>query len=570
MKNLKLQTIVLLIAMVLSVQTRAQNQVSIPRIEAMPDLPQPYHMVDWHAAAVLFDSIAYDFNRKGEYEPFIWLDDSKHNLPQQTFGLFTVIGDVRQGPGKNPEYHEALCSLGSLLGAGLSGIDKTRQNGYNFVKMSQSYFNSDNGWNIFMNNTNPSVAMLGGGYGRDWWYDVFPNVLFFGVSYLFPSVENTKVLQHTVAEQFYKADSTLHGNYDYSFFDYAKMKGMRNSIPYQQDAAAGHAYVLFCAWNQFGDPRYLEGCKSALDALLNQKESRFYEVLMPYGAYVAARLNAEQGTSYDVAKIINWTFDGCTSSTGRTGWGVIASTWGPYDVYGIQGSITDGGGYGFLMNTFDLAWPLIPLVKYDSRYARAIGKWMLNASNAARLFYPYEIDDGHQWLPRKKELTHGAIAYEGLRKTDFYKSDRLKDVSPVAQGDGPQWYKDEPDVSMFSLYSSAQVGIFGSIIRTTNVKGILQLNCNATDFYRHDAYPTFLYYNPFKDAKTVVFDSVSSQNPDLYDIITHKIVSVKAGSSTILVIPGNTAMVIVVLPHHVAIQKKDGKYFAGSKIISYQ
>ena len=43
---------------------------------------------------------------------------------------------------------------------------------------------------------------------------------------------------------------------------------------------------------------------------------------------VAAKLNAEQGTNYDITKIINWTFDGCTSTTGRTGWGVIEGQWG--------------------------------------------------------------------------------------------------------------------------------------------------------------------------------------------------------------------------------------------------
>ncbi|WP_296298707.1 hypothetical protein [Lentimicrobium sp.] len=29
--------------------------------------------------------------------------------------------------------------------------------------------------------------------------------------------------------------------------------------------------------------------------------------------------------------------------------GVIADKWGDFDVSGMQGSITDGGGYGFFM-----------------------------------------------------------------------------------------------------------------------------------------------------------------------------------------------------------------------------
>ncbi|MCO5258257.1 MAG: YugN-like family protein [Lentimicrobium sp.] len=42
------------------------------------------------------------------------------------------------------------------------------------------------------------------------------------------SVENTENIQRTVAEQFIKPIPVLGGNYDYSYFDYARMKGMRN------------------------------------------------------------------------------------------------------------------------------------------------------------------------------------------------------------------------------------------------------------------------------------------------------------------------------------------------------
>ncbi len=546
------------------------KQIGISRIDIMPNLPEPFKIMDWEEQAHHFDQYVFNPDLKGEYMPFIWLDSARRNSNQTLFGLYTAIGDIRQGPKGSAEFHEALCTMGSLLGAGLVGIDKTNQNGYNYVKMTQGYFNSANGWNIMMNNTNATVARLGGGYGRDWWYDVFPNVLFYSLCDIFPNVVQADSLQHLIAEQFFKADSVLNGNYDYSFFDYSRMQGMSSHIPHQQDAAAGHAYVLLCAYEKFGDARYLHGARSAMDAFVNQKESRFYEVLMPFGALVAARLNAEHEGHYDIKKILDWTFDGCKAGDGRTGWGVIAERWGDYDVHGLQGSITDGGGYAFLMNSFDLVWPLVPLVRYDPRYAETIGKWMLNVTNAARLFYPYEIDDQHQWLPTRKEITKNVIAYEGLRKEDFtYKKASLSGASPVALGDGPQWAKGQPETSMFSLYSSAQVGILGAIVKQTNVERILQLDCNATDFYQTHSFPTYLYYNPYDSLKSVCFNNPNETAVDLYDILQHDYVGKGIANEGCFDIGGTSARVIVVLPAGTKITSNGNQYQVCDKVVAY-
>jgi hypothetical protein len=544
-------------------------QTSLPRIDQMPDLPQPLKIIDWKKKTIQFDSLAFNFNNTATYGPLIWLDSSRRNIDQVTFGLYTVIGDVRQGPKKNNgEFHEALTSLNALVSAGLMGINKTNQHGFNFVKMSQNYFNSDTKWNIVMNNTNPAVAMAGGGYGRDWWYDVYPNVLYYGVAALFPDVENTEFIQHMVAEQFFKADSVLKGNYDYSYFDYAQMKGMRNQVPLQQDAAGGHAWVLYAAFQKFGDARYLQGAKSATQALLNQKESRFYEILLPFGAYTAARLNAEQGTNYDVSFLLNQTFDGCQSKDGRYGWGVIAERWGDYDVSGLQGSITDGGGYGFFMNSVAMAWPLVPMVKYEPQYAKAIGKFMLNAVNASRLFYPDQVDDRHQWLPELKNMTHGIIGYEGVRKLDDYNKQALKGVSPVSIGDGPKWVAGQPDESMFSLYSTSIVGVFGAIVHTTDVDGILALDCNATDFYADNTYPVYLYYNPYFEDKTVSYPSDSSV--DLFDIVTKKYLA-KAGNGEVnITLPAGEAALVIVLPAGTRLRMEGSKVKAGDAVIAYK
>ncbi|MDO9153743.1 MAG: hypothetical protein Q7U47_08575, partial [Paludibacter sp.] len=313
------------------------DQTTIPRIELMPNEPSPYKIIDWRQKSLDYDAYVFDFNPAMPAGSMIWLDNSQRNIPQITFGLYTAINDSRQGPNKNNgEFHESLNSLSAILGAGLIGIDKTKQNGYNYVKMTQNYFNSDTGWNIVMNNTCPEVALQGGGYGRDWWYDVLPNVLYYAICDIFPGVENADNIQRHIAEQFCKADSVLNGNYNFSYFDYGQMKGMINHIPLQQDAAGGHGYVLYAAYQKYKDARFLKHAKSAIQALDSQTESRFYEILLPMGIITAARLNAEHGTTYDVEKMINWVFEGCKNPEGRNGWGVIVGKWGDYDVSGLQ------------------------------------------------------------------------------------------------------------------------------------------------------------------------------------------------------------------------------------------
>lgn len=575
MKTNKCKISVGLLLLALSIPTYGQKSASsvrqehINRIDLMPDMPKTYEMVNWREKAKKFDAYVFDWNNKGELGPLIWKDNARRNIDQETFGLYTALGDVRQGPLHNGgEFHESLNSLAAILGAGLVGIDKTNQDGYNYVKMVQNFFNCANGWNIVMNNTNPQVANLGGGYGRDWWYDVLPNALYYAVSDVFPNVDGSEKILRSIAEQFTKADSALAGNYDYSYFDYGKMRGGRSHIPYQQDAAGGHAYVLLCAYKKFGDKRYLQHSKSAIEALLSQKESRFYEALLPLGCYTAAYLNATEGEKYDVHKLLDWVFDGCKSPTGRTGWGIIVGKWGDMDVSGLQGSITDGGGYAFLMNSIKPAWPFIPMVKYAPEYAAAIGKWMLNNASACRLFFPKYIDAKHQWAPEYRDLTDNNIAYEGLRKSDDYGKYSLQGVSPVAIGDGPKWIAGNPTTSMLSVYSTSPVGILGGIVDTTDVKGILRLDCNATDFYSKRAFPVYLYYNPYGEVREVAYAS-SRKAVDLYDIVAKEYVAKNLRSGQKIKIPAKGARVIYELPAGSRLKTKKGKTIVNSQIISY-
>jgi hypothetical protein len=324
---------------------------------------------------------------------------------------------------------------------------------------------------------------------------------------------------------------------------------------------------LYAAYKRFGDRRYFDAALSALGALQSNEINPTYELLMPYGAYLAARMNGELGTRYDLDKMLHWSFDG--TAVCRQGWGVLTGNWNGMDISGIVGSTVDHGGYGFLMNTYDAAIPLIPLVRYDQSYAVAIGKWMLNAANAAKLFYPQYMPKEHQTLPDQLSVTRGVIAYEGLIRTSSY--DQFKDLpGPVAQGDGPLWVPDKnPAVSQFSVYGSAHVGIFGGIIRATNITGILQLNLLTTDFFHDKAFPSYLYYNPYPVEKIVTLSLPGTGKTDLYNSVAGKFVARNLGKTAQIKIPPQGAAIIVCVPSGNKVTREQHKLLVGGTVVDY-
>lgn len=557
------------LALALNVSKAQVKQVSLNRVDEMADLPQPLQIIDWKLMSKKFDQTIYDFNAKGKYWPMVWMENNNNNFKQPTMGMYTAVGDVRQGiENHKGMFHEAMANMGAVLGASLVGIDKSNQNGKNFTAMLKNYFNSDTKWNIMMNNTAPEVALLGGGYGRDWWYDVYPNVMFYAIYDQYPKEKDFDWIAKSIAEKFYKADSILNGNYNYSYFDYGQMKPMKNQICLQQDAAAGHAWVLYAAYKKFGDKRYLKGAISAMTALESNTINPTYELLMPFGAYLAARMNVEEGTSFDVHKLLGWTFDG--TAICREGWGVLTGKWNGYDISGIVGSTVDHGGYGFLMNTFDMAWPMVPTVKYQPAYANAIGKWMLNAVNASRLFYPQYIPAQHQTIPEHTSVTKGVIAYEGIAKSSTFDTLYINLKAPVAQGDGPKWVPGKnPAVSQFSVYGSGHVGIFGGIVAKTNVEGILKLDVLATDFYRNKSYPTYLLYNPYATNRTVSYIIKGKKAVDLYDVISQKFIAKGVLGKRNINLSKNNSVLIVETIANAKLIKSNGKLLANGIIIDY-
>jgi hypothetical protein len=516
-------------------------QIKLETIEKMPRQPTPFEIRDWRAVARDLDAVLFDFNAKGENLPAIWWDKGHRNFDQDTFALPAYLGDSRQRP-ENPEHHEAITAIGAVLGASLVGIDKSNQDGQNYAHQLLNYFNKDNGLGIVMNGTDAKNGSF--------WYDLFPNIGFAAVSSLYP---NNKDLERVTRES---AGRDV-PNFEITYFDFKTMQPVNNGQWLEPDAAAGLAWLEYTAYKRFKDAGYLENAKLCMRYLesLPRSKSPLYELLLSYGTLATARMNAELGQKYDLEKMIYWIFDG--DSFARGDWAVIADRWGDQDVYGLHGSFSDFGGYAFAFNTFNLAGSLAPIPRYDARYARAIGRWLLNLANSARLFYPKYLGEDNQIQPEYRGAYRDALAYEGLRK-------KWGIAAPYGVGDARRFGWASTD---FGLYGSVYVGLLGGIINRTSDPSVLEIDLLKTDFVHDRAYPTFLYYNPHTEARAVQID-VGTENVNLYDSVTHALVKQNVTGDVSLEIPADAARVIARTPVK-AVETRDGKTVVDGVIVDY-
>jgi len=527
------------------------GQKNIQAVDWMPHLPQPYAMLDWQNLARDYDRFVFDFGAHGEFLPLIWLDHSHLNLPGPTFGLSSYVGDGR--PEKGGSSQEGVTCLGAVLGATLAGLDKSRQD-HDYVAMCEAFFTRRNGQNLVLNSQN-------GRAGGSFWYEIWPHVVFYGLADRYPQHPSLTNIMRVTADHWRSACDALKGpdglpDFDHVSFNFDTMKAVDNGQWKEPDAAAGIAWLEFMAWERFHDPKSLEAAEACLRFLEHRKANPYYEVLLPWGAVTAVRLNAELDRRLDADKLLRWCFD---ISDCRGGWSVVLGNWGGYDCAGLLGSVDDGGGYAFAMNTFAQAGALTPLPRYDASYARAIGKWMLNLANAARLFYPRQLPPQHQTSAFWKGDPAGVIAYEGLRC-------EWQGQSPCATGD-PIAYKWGPKTDL-GLYGSSYVGFLGSIVRTSNVPGILQLNCLATDFFHQPAHPTWLYYNPHAEAREVELDAGPVAR-DLYDAGTHRFLARNVTGPAKFNLPPDQAAVLVLVPARAPVQHQGRKLLVDGIVVDF-
>ncbi len=651
----------------------AVEQRKVELIERMPSVPQPFQMIDWKTRARGFDRLAFDPDAKGEHLPLVKLVDDTINIAPPGFKMPSYVGGEAHG--------EAIACLAAVMSGSLVGINKSDQHGRNWVRMCGEWFNSKNGQHVVLNR---SACGTGGSF----WYEVFPGVLFCQLAGRYPRVEGMDAAMKTTADHWAEACEQLaskdgKADFNWTAFSLATMQPVFNGRWREPDAAVGIAWIEFMAWTKWRDARYLRAadrCMEFLQRRTVEEGSPLYEILLYYAPVLAARMNAELGRRYDVDKLMDWCFsENQQKGVPRHGWGIIADRFGEFDCHGLQGSTLDSKGYAFAMNTFSAAAAVAPLARYETRYARAIGKWLLNVANNARLFYPDALPVERQSSPRWKSEPANVFAYEGLRKFAivpprlvreetthgrveqggyrdgiserkplvFVADDqgRLEhvwqfgmprdatlapfwtrvrsDVVPEAftiegsySTDGPWrtllkfprrgakpdavvgmgavmpeprghdrvWlrlrnlsaapagaklrieqlhWRIQLDRSPFAtgdpllnnwgaktdlaVYGSAHVGYLAALVARTNHERILQLDLLATDFFHDRAYPTYLYFNPDREPRSVRIE-VGGNAKDLYDAVTGEFVVRGARGSAEFVVSADSARIIVVAP----------------------
>jgi len=531
------------------------GQSSITRVQQMPNVPSPYLMRNWKNVATQYDQFIFSTTATGQHLPLISSIPAGNNYPEVSpILLHTYVGT------NSSNQAEAINIMPAIVGATLMGLDKSNQNGTNWVNKAKDFFNQANGEDVYLNGYSTTS-------GGDWWYDLMPNVFFYQLYTQYPTQPDFQDQFTTIADRWLQAVETMGGSttpwtvpqMNYRAWNLMSMTGNSDGVK-QPEAAGGIGWLLYHAYLKTGETKYLEGAQMSVEFLSGLNSNPSYELQLPYGTFIAAKMNAELGTTYDIDKLMNWCFD----RGSLRGWGAIAGTWNGSDVDGLIGEANDAGNdYAFVMNGFQQAAALVPLIKYDKRFARGIAKWTLNIANASRLFYsaylPTTSQDDFTW-----SSTHdpeSVIAYEALKEKNNFDNN----IPLYGTGDAKRnnWAQ-----TNLSLYSSSSVGYLAAVVEPTDMEGILLLDVNRTDFFYDGEYPSYVLYNPHAIDKLVTV-TLPAGSHDVYDAISETIIATDVTGSTPITVKADEVRLLVYIPAGMVPLESKGKLYAGTQVIDY-
>ena len=519
----------------------ALNSSLIPYIEGFPTLPVPLVIRNWQQTAISYHQLAFNPSASGQYLPLLYSYSlgTSAGYSGPAFGLPSYVGNPVGGG-------EALTDLGAVLGGTLAGLNMAGLNGNDYVQQCEAFYSVVNGHGLVLNNINSQ------GSGSSW-YDIFPSTLFYQISLRYPARALFQSNMVAIAESWRSALPVLSNNWQHTGFNFQTMQ-VADSGHVEPDMAIGIAWLEYMAYLQFQNTNYLSAADLCMSQMNTNSLDPFYEVLGFYGPVLAARMDADLGRNYSVSKHLNWIF--AATSDARPGWGCESGNWGGYDASGLMGSTTDTSGDTFSMNTYTAAGLITPVVRYQPAYARLIGRWLLHVAANANLFYPGTLATNMQssstWV-QQTGVTN--ISYESVRN--------LGTTTPYSTGDAVAPIQ---DVNPYGAWGS---GFLAALFQTSNVPGILKIDCLATEALPPAAYPTYLFYNPYSVAQSVAIN-VGSNATDLYEAVSGTFLATNVTGSTSFSIPPDNAVVLVQCPANEIVVQAGSKLLDSGVVIDYQ
>jgi hypothetical protein len=512
----------------------------VPYIENFPLLPDPLVIRDWKQTALDYHQLAFNPTVTGQYLPLLYeyTANTAAGYSGPAFSLPSYVGNPRDSG-------EALTALGAVLGGTLAGLNMASLTGHDRVQQCEVYYCVVNGHGLVLNNVNSQ------GSGSAW-YDIFPNVLLYQIASHYPGRVSLQTKMAAIADSWLTALPVLSNNWEHTGFNFTTMTPT-DSAWVEPDMAIGIAWLEYMAYVQFRDPKYLAAADTCMTQMNSRTANPFYETLGFFGPALAARLNAELGRSYSTSKHLNWIF--APTSDARPGWGCENTRWGNYDAYGLMGSTTDSSGYAFSMNSYAAAGIITPVVRYEPQYARLLGRWLLHVAANASLFYPNTLPTNMQSSAAWAQQTGvQSISYEGVRHLGL--------TTPYATGDAAEPIQD------LNPYGTWGSGWMAALFQTSNVPGIVQVDCVATEAFPPAAFPTYLFYNPYTLTKQVTVN-MGPQAKHLYDLVSGAFLATNVSGIATLTLAPDSAIVLVLCPATNAISQSGQKLLMGGVVIDY-
>jgi hypothetical protein len=512
----------------------------IPYIENFPTLPTPLVIRDWKQTATNYIQTVFNSSLNGQFLPLLYqyTADTEADYSGPAFSLPSYVGNP-VGSG------EALTVLGATLGGTLAGLNMTSFDGIDCVQQCEVFYSIVNGHGLVFNNVNSQ------GSGSAW-YDIFPSILFYQIGSRYDVGSAYLAEMQAIADSWRAAVPALSNNWNHTDFDFQTMAPVTGSW-IEPDMAVGIAWLEYMAYLQFNEPAYLAAADTCMSQINTNSADPLYETLELFGPLLASRMDAELGRNYSTGTHLNWLFT--ASSDARPGWGCESGQWGSYAAYGLSGSTTDSGGYAFSMDTYTAAGILAPVARYQPIYARLLGRWLLHVAANANLFYsdtlPTNMQSCAEWV---EQTGIQSISYEGVRN--------LGATTPYATGDAASPILD------LNPYGAWGSGWMAALFQISDVPGILQVDCVATEAFPPQCYPTSLLYNPYSNAEQVTIN-VGTKSSHLYDAVAGVFVATNVTGNVTVTILSDASVVLAQCPATGALSQSGQQLLAGGIVIDY-